>query len=86
MNPLRWIEGNINLNGTRIDPDTLNLVSGALGIVDARAQNIEALDEIERTSIDFYATLRSLYRQSRDGAIRNGRVDLDDLPEIEEFE
>ncbi len=40
--------------------------------VDARSRNIEALDEIERTSLDFYATVRSLYRQRRDDEIRNG--------------
>lgn len=33
---------------------------------------VDSLDEIERTSIDFYATLRSLYRQQRDDQIRNG--------------
>ena len=33
---------------------------------------IDSLDEIERTSIDYYATLRSLYRQQRDDQIRNG--------------
>ena len=37
-----------------------------------RASVIDALDEIERTSIDFYATMRSLYRQHRDDVIRNG--------------
>lgn len=40
--------------------------------VDERAGVIDALDEIERTSIDFYATMRSLYRQHRDDLIRNG--------------
>ena len=37
-----------------------------------RERVIDTLDEIERTSIDFYATLRSLYRQHRAGLIRNG--------------
>ena len=40
--------------------------------IDERAGVIDALDEIERTSIDFYATMRSLYRQHRDDLIRNG--------------
>jgi phospholipid-binding lipoprotein MlaA len=43
-----------------------------LAIVDGRARNLEALDEIERDSLDFYATTRSLYRQYRENAIRNG--------------
>ncbi len=40
--------------------------------IDFRARNIETLDEIEQSSIDFYATIRSLYRQRRDDEIRNG--------------
>ncbi len=40
--------------------------------IDKRSRNIETLDEIERTSIDFYVTIRSLYRQQRQAEIRNG--------------
>lgn len=40
--------------------------------VDARARSLEALDDIERDSMDFYATTRSLYRQYRENEIRNG--------------
>lgn len=44
---------------------------GAEGI-DTRAQNIQALDELQRTSIDFYAAVRSLYRQHRASELRHG--------------
>lgn len=37
----------------------------ALEIVDFRANNLAALDDIERTSVDFYAATRSLYLQHR---------------------
>ncbi len=47
-----------------------------LGAVDFRSRNIETIDEIERTSIDFYATVRSLYRQRRNAEIRNGEDEL----------
>ena len=40
--------------------------------VDERSRHIESLDEIEETSIDFYATIRSLYRQRRNDQIRDG--------------
>lgn len=40
--------------------------------IDELSGVIDSLDEIERTSLDFYATLRSLYRQQRDDQIRNG--------------
>jgi len=40
--------------------------------IDSRARNIDVLDDIERNSLDFYATIRSLYRQRRNDEIRNG--------------
>ncbi len=87
FNPLFWITfGGIGDDWIENAVDSVQLTTGLVGIVDARARNLEALDEIERTSIDFYATVRSLYRQSRDGAIRNGRIDIDDLPDIDELE
>jgi phospholipid-binding lipoprotein MlaA len=39
--------------------------------IDVRSRNIEALADIERTSLDFYATIRSLYRQRRAAEIRH---------------
>lgn len=51
--------------------------------IDFRARNFDSLDEIERDSIDFYATVRSLYRQRRAKAISNGQVDeTADIPRI----
>ncbi|GAA0527038.1 phospholipid-binding lipoprotein MlaA [Rhizomicrobium palustre] len=45
-------------------------------ILDARARNLEALEGIERDSLDYYATVRSLYRQHRASEIRNGMPDV----------
>jgi len=39
--------------------------------LDFRTRNLDTLDEIERDALDFYARLRSLYRQRRDAEIRN---------------
>lgn len=47
-------------------------VRTGMGILDLRSRNITTLDDIERTSIDYYATIRSLYRQRRSDEIRNG--------------
>lgn len=47
-------------------------------VLDARARNIDTLDSIERDSLDFYGTVKSLYRQHRQSEIRNG------MPEITE--
>src|SRR5579872_5271502 len=45
---------------------------GASGI-DERANNIETLDELQRNIIDFYAVLRSYFRQHRAYVLRHGR-------------
>ena len=37
----------------------------------SRSRNIETIDELQKTSIDFYAAIRSLYRQRRAEEIRN---------------
>ena len=51
-----------------------------LTVVDKRAQNISAIKELERTSVDLYATERSLYRQHRESEINHGTTNLDNLP------
>jgi phospholipid-binding lipoprotein MlaA len=53
-----------------------------LNVIDLRSRNIETLDDIERSSVDYYASIRSLYRQSRADAIRNGAPSTD-LPDFE---
>jgi phospholipid-binding lipoprotein MlaA len=39
-----------------------------------RERNLNTLDELERESIDYYAALRSLYRQNRAAELRGGPV------------
>jgi hypothetical protein len=58
-------------------PDTW-LLGGApllvLGVGDGlslRAMHREALDELERSSIDYYAALRSVYWMDRQGVLRS---------------
>jgi phospholipid-binding lipoprotein MlaA len=53
-----------------------------LGLVDERSRNIDTMDQLRRTSVDLYATLRSLYRQHRNAEIRGGKPDLQNLPNI----
>ena len=50
----------------------------AVNRIDQRSRHIEDLDEIERASVDFYATIRSLYRQRREDLIQNGEPSTDD--------
>ncbi|MBE9554849.1 MAG: VacJ family lipoprotein [Proteobacteria bacterium] len=44
-----------------------------LNAVDWRAANLKVIDDLRASSLDFYATVRSAYRQRRIHAIRNGR-------------
>ena len=49
-------------------------------MLDSSASNIDAVESIERSSIDFYATTRSLYRQHREAEINHGKANVQDLP------
>lgn len=40
--------------------------------VNFRARNMDDIDDLERTSLDYYAAVRSLYRQIRADEIKNG--------------
>jgi len=53
-----------------------------VSLMDARSIGIDQLREIQRSSIDLYATTRSLYRQSRNAEIRNGEPDVEGLPDF----
>ncbi len=50
-----------------------SLVTG----IDYRARNLETLDELQRTSLDYYVAIRSLYRQRRADEIKNGQPTSD---------
>ena len=51
--------------------------------VDIYAGIMDELDEIRKTSIDYYAAVRSMYRQRRQAEIRDGRPgDLPPIPDI----
>jgi len=47
--------------------------------VDFRAKNLESFDSLEKNSVDFYATVRSLYIQDRQRKIENLKVKTDTL-------
>src|ERR1700730_4341878 len=46
-------------------------VRGGVAGIDQRSRYIETLADIERTSLDYYATIRSLYRQRRAALTRH---------------
>ncbi|MGB8364285.1 MAG: VacJ family lipoprotein [Rhizomicrobium sp.] len=50
--------------------------------IDERSQAIDMMDDLRKSSVDIYATLRSLYRQHRNAEIRGGKPDIQNLPNI----
>jgi phospholipid-binding lipoprotein MlaA len=50
----------------------IGLATTGLGLLDERARNLKTLDQIRKGSLDYYATIRSLYRQRRQDEINNG--------------
>lgn len=55
-------------------PATMDYVLTGLTLLDQRSRAIKALDELEKGSVDFYATLRSAYTQRRRAEILNGET------------
>jgi len=54
---------------------TFLTVRSTFNILDTEAQNMDQVKSIERTSVDFYASVRSLYRQHRTAQIRGDQPD-----------
>ena len=51
-------------------------------LLDLRGETYETVQGIQRGSVDYYASMRSLYRQMRNNEIRNGRPDTRNLPDF----
>jgi phospholipid-binding lipoprotein MlaA len=65
LDPINWWAENADNDWV---PLTRTIVSG----IDTRDQLWDVLDDLEKSSIDFYAAIRSLYRQRRNEDISNG--------------
>ena len=71
--------------------ESVYITSKALGGIEFRANNIDSLDNLEKNSVDFYASVKSLYLQDRENKIENetrGNVEViykneEDWQEIE---
>lgn len=78
MSPAFWIS---------TDPAMyFQYTTAGVGVVTAREPLIEPLEGIRADSLDFYASIRSFYLQSRKREINNGRTTYEDLPDIGDFE
>ena len=73
-----WYNLSIHGNNEFLGRDAY-IASKALSGINFRSENIESFDNLETNSIDFYASLRSLYLQDRENKIKNnqrGSVDI----------
>ena len=68
--------------------DSDYMITKVLGGIDFRAKNLESLDNLEKNSMDFYASIRSLYLQDRQQKISNSKAvtDAHDDGDWEEIE
>ena len=63
---------NISINGNNEYLDgKLFAATKMLSGVEFRAKNIDSLDNLEKNSVDFYASVKSLYTQDRENKIKN---------------
>lgn len=69
FDPLTYIAYGTNLQYV----STISTAQSVLDVVDDRARNLKTLDEVRKGSLDYYATIRSLYRQHRESEINNGK-------------
>ena len=65
-----WYNASINGNNEYLN-ENIFLASKVLGGVEFRANNLESFDNLEKNSMDFYASLKSLYIQDRQIKIEN---------------
>lgn len=54
------------------DATAFTLGRGFISGIDTRSRNLDTLEDLRKNSVDFYATIRSVYRQRRENEIRNG--------------
>ena len=61
---------NLSVNGNNEFLDgKLYAATQTISAIDFRAKNIETLDNLEKNSVDFYASVRSVYLQDRENKI-----------------
>tara|TARA_Y100000741_G_scaffold297242_1_gene238115 strand:- start:116 stop:913 length:798 start_codon:yes stop_codon:yes gene_type:complete len=67
-----WYNASAHGNNEFLD-ENIYLISKSLNGIDFRSKNIESFDNLEKNSIDFYASVKSLYTQDRENKIKNNQ-------------
>ena len=73
-----WYNASVNGNNEFLS-DSDYLASRVLGGIDFRAKNLDSLENLEKNSMDFYASVRSLYLQDRQQKILNSKETTDTM-------
>lgn len=69
-----------------IDENEWSYVRLGFSLVSAREELLDALDDLEKNSIDFYATTRSAYMQRREALVKDQRPDQAGSPIIPDYD
>ena len=72
LDPINYARGGDPLD-TEDDVSKFQIGRRIVGAVDFRARNFEAINELKETSVDYYARVRTIYKQRREAQINNGR-------------
>jgi phospholipid-binding lipoprotein MlaA len=68
MDPFRYVARRQNY------PTLVTASRAVVSGIDERARNLDSLDAMQRQSIDFYAAMRSFFRQNRATELRHGEA------------
>lgn len=69
---VEWAADPLNVWSRGTNTDWVSPTRTGVAVVDYREEHLDLLEEIKRSSLDYYSSLRSLYRQRRSSQISNG--------------
>ena len=71
-----YYNASVHGNNQYLDKD-MYMATKIISGIDFRAKNLDTIDNLEKNSMDFYASVRSLYLQDRQQKIRNSDPTID---------
>lgn len=75
-----WLADPFNIWMDNTGHDWVIWTRTGVAAIDKREAYLDTLDEVERSSLDYYAAMRSLYRQRRNADIKNSGGGTDKVP------
>ncbi|MBT4219982.1 MAG: VacJ family lipoprotein [Rhodospirillaceae bacterium] len=81
-----FVDGHFDAVGnwaSNTDNDAFLWTRKGLGALDTYSGVMDELEQVKKTSVDYYAAIRSMYRQKRMSEINNGStIDLPPIPDL----